>query len=156
MIEFSGYLSGSAEAFFYKKSRYLGLGFLLVGMILVLPTIIVLSVRLNDAAPTIVYCAIFPVLCLLSLIPKRKKEKRRLTPKRIYTEDDCITCVANGYVETKFVDDVKMVVDHGEFYEIIFPFGKVSDKFICQKDLLTQGSLQSFEELFKGKVIKKN
>jgi hypothetical protein len=28
-------------------------------------------------------------------------------------------------------------------------------KFICQKDLLTEGTLEEFESLFEGKIIKK-
>ena len=33
-----------------------------------------------------------------------------------------------------------------------FIFGKISDKFICQKDLLTKGSLEEFERIFEGKI----
>ena len=44
--------------------------------------------------------------------------------------------------------------DH--FYFIKFPFGKYSDKFICQKSLLTQGTLEEFEALFEGKIERKS
>ena len=78
-----------------------------------------------------------------------------MLPKRIYTNDDTIVCVADRYTDSKFIDDVKKVIDHGAYYELCFPFGKLSDNFICQKSLLTKGSISEFERHFKGKIIKK-
>lgn len=53
------------------------------------------------------------------------------------------------------IKDVKNVYDHGEFYDLVFPFGKISGKFICQKNLLTEGTLAEFEALFDGKIVRK-
>ena len=78
-----------------------------------------------------------------------------MTPHRIYLENDTITCIAEKYVETKFWEDVKVVNDYGEFYELIFPFGNASDKFICQKSLLSNGKIEDFENLFGEKIVKK-
>jgi len=50
---------------------------------------------------------------------------------------------------------VKKVYDYGEFYFISFYFGKISCYFICQKSLLTQGTIEDFEKLFDGKIVKK-
>ena len=33
---------------------------------------------------------------------------------------------------------------------MVFPFGKVSEKFICQKSLLSEGTLEDFEKLYIG------
>ena len=78
-----------------------------------------------------------------------------LLPKKIYVEDEYIVCVGEAYEESKFIDDVAKVIDHGEFYELVFPFGNASDKFICQKGLLTKGTLEEFEQLFSGKITRK-
>ena len=77
-----------------------------------------------------------------------------MLPKRIYTNGDHIVCVAEKYTDSKLIKDVKKVIDHGEFYELCFPFGKTSEKFICQKSLLSKGSLGAFERLFADKIIK--
>ena len=77
-----------------------------------------------------------------------------MLPKRIYTRDNHIVCVADKYTDSKLISDVTKVLDHGEFYELCFPFGKISEKFICQKSLLFKGSLGAFERLFKGKIVK--
>ena len=55
------------------------------------------------------------------------------------------------YVRSKYIEEY----DHGAFYEFVVPFGKVSDKFICQKSLLTKGTLGDFEKLIGEKLIKR-
>lgn len=153
MIEFRGYLEGSAEKHFHKRSKIIGLEIILVGMLMILPAAWTFSLFLKIpeiiiAVPIIVFtCAI-----LVTLIPKSKKERISITPKKIIIEQDYILCVAEKYTETRSIHDVKLVRDFGEFYDIIFPFGKVSDKFICQKSLLKKGSIGQFEELFEGKI----
>ena len=152
MIEFSGYISGVAEKRFRKKSRDLAQNALLVGLLIFFPTIIFVAVKMKYMLLLVVYCAMFAVIPLLTRIPQSKKERKALTPRKIVIDSEYIVCVADKYTESKRVDDVKHVYDFGEFYEIVFPFGKMSEKFICQKDLLTKGSLGEFEKLFKGKI----
>ena len=97
------------------------------------------------------------VIEIIVSLPKSKNYKMLWNPQRIVIDQDMITCTANSYVESKFIDDVKEVRVHEEFYELVFPFGKISNKFMCQKSLLTKGSLAEFEELFKDKltIVKK-
>ena len=78
-----------------------------------------------------------------------------LLPQLIYTERETITCVSETYTEVAHINDVSKVVDHGDFYQLVFPYGKKTNKFICQKDLLTRGSLAEFEALFIGKIERK-
>ena len=66
-----------------------------------------------------------------------------------------IVCVADKYVESKLLSDVKQVRDFGAFYDVVFPFGKYSEKFVCQKDLLTIGTIEDFEKLFEGRIVRK-
>ncbi len=155
MIEFRGYISGAAEKRFHNKARDLGQGILLVAVLVFLPAIIHLAFITRNWLLLWIYCSLFVVIPLLVRIPKSKKEKRAITPKRIYTDEDSIVCVADKYVEYRLLRDVKQVRDFGEFYELTFPFGKISDKFICQKNLLTIGTIQEFESLFDGKIIRK-
>ncbi len=76
-------------------------------------------------------------------------------PKRIYTDNEFIAVETDKEGEFAKISDVKKVVDHGEFYELIFPLGKVGKKYICQKNLLTKGTLEEFESLFEGKIERK-
>lgn len=154
MIEFSGRLSGTAEKRFLKRSADYGQLFLLAGELLVFPVIILLAIHSQNWMLIWAYL-IFSVLILLMVrIPKRKKECDAIIPRRIYTEDNKIVCVAERYVEYRNIADVKYVRDWGDFYELVFPFGKISEKFVCQKNLLVKGTLKEFEALFRTTIIR--
>lgn len=152
MIEFSGYLSGNAEKHFFKKARDYAQTLLTIGAVLALPVVGILGFQMYTWIPLGVNCALFIIIPLLVRIPKSKREKISITPKKICIDDDYIICIADKYEECRTISDVKSVLDHGDFYELIFPFGKVSEKFVCQKNLLTKGSLVEFELLFENKI----
>lgn len=154
MIEFSGYLNGAAEKYFHKKTRILGRNILLVGVLILLPAIMSIGIRMKTWGLIIAYFSLFIIIPLLALIPKSKKERIAITPKKVFTEDGYIVCVADRYTESRLLNEAKQLRDFGEFYEIVFPFGKISDKFICQKDLCTKGTIEAFEALFEGKIVR--
>ena len=155
MIEFTGRISGAAEKAFWKNGRKIVLvGYLFV-FPLVFPILLFFGYLFQSATFIYTFAVCLAIVPIFFFIPKRKKEKMALLPKRIYIKDEHIVCVADRYTESKFLSDVKKVIDHGEFYELQFPFGKVSEKYICQKALLTKGSLQEFETIFKKKIERK-
>ena len=155
MIEFTGYITGKAEKRFVQKSRRIGLIFSSFAILFALPiAFLVGKFVLHDDAFIYAMLAGLSILPLICVIPKGKKEHLSMLPKRIYTRDNHIVCVADKYTDSKLISDVTKVLDHGEFYELCFPFGKISEKFICQKSLLSKGSLVAFERLFKGKIVK--
>ena len=153
MIEFKGYLTGSAEKGFVRKTRKLGLIGCAIVIPLALPIVFFMSYALFHD-PAFVYAMLGALLFMVVIlfIPKGKKEHIAKLPKRVYIEKGHIVCIADRYTDSRFIRDVKKVIDHGEYYELCFPFGKASEKFICQKNLLTRGSLREFEALFKGKI----
>lgn len=51
--------------------------------------------------------------------------------------------------------DVKEVEDLGDSYRILFDFPGCSPMFLCQKDLITEGTIEDFEELFADKIVRK-
>lgn len=153
---FDGYLTGTAEEYFMKRSRAFAQKLFLWAALLMIPMLIRIAIWLRDWTFAAAFIGGFVFLFLLLYIPKSAKGRKAITPKKIFVEDDCIVCITEKYTESKFLDDVKMVRDHGEFYELVFPFGKISEKFICQKSLLTQGTPQDFEALFPGKVVSAN
>lgn len=150
MIEFNGYLTGSAEKRFFIKSKIIGLKILIPSLLLMLPIVICIANIFHF--PLIACIAIIATFPLTLLIPQPRKERISLTPKQICINDTHIVCVADKYEEIRRIDDVKCVTDRGEYYEIDFPFGKISEKFICQKDLLSKGTLREFEAIFCKKL----
>lgn len=154
MIEFNGYLSGEAEKYFWKKAKSLGIKILLSAMIVFLPIVLYWTLQLQHYIAIAVYgIALVASVPLMLINPQSKKNKKAMTPNRIFTDGESLTCVAEKFTETRYIEDVKLVNNYGEFYELVFPFGKVSDKFICQKSLLTSGTIEAFEKLFEGKIV---
>ena len=155
MIEFNGYISGTAQEFFLKKSRKILQKLILFAVILLLPIFCIIAYQTKYWLLLGTYCTLIMAVLLFLRIPKRVKNLQNVLPKKIYTDEEYIVCVADQYVEHRKISDVKQVIDHGEFYELIFPLGKISDKFICQKSLLVKGTLASFENMFEVDVLKK-
>lgn len=154
MIEFDGYLTGAAQKRFYQKAIHLTQNILFSGEFLILIPVMIYAIKAHSLSVFLGCCfviVITPVICRI----QTKKGRKKVTPKRIYVNDDTIVCVSDTYTESQFYDDVKEVRDYDEFYELIFPFGKYSEKFICQKSLLTRGTFEEFEALFEGKIVRK-
>ena len=42
-----------------------------------------------------------------------------------------------------------------KYYKIFFIFPYKSQRFVCQKDLLVQGTIEEFEAVFEGKIVRK-
>lgn len=154
MIEFNGYLTGKSERFFFKKNiSYLQIA-IIFAFTMVLPFIILLVKTFQALSILYAYLAVFVCLMIAVriFIPKSGKS---VIPKRIYIMDNKMVCIADNFTENRSVELVKKVYDYGEFYFISFYFGKISCYFICQKSLLTQGTIEDFEKLFDGKIVRK-
>lgn len=47
------------------------------------------------------------------------------------------------------INNTTEVQDHGEFYYVISKEGKI----LCQKNLITEGTIEQFEDIFKDKIV---
>ena len=74
----------------------------------------------------------------------------------IVVEGNVISAEGIQRYEIKNLEDVKKVVDMGDFYKIYFYFPHKSNLFICQKDLLVKGTIEEFEKLFSSVMVRKN
>ncbi len=155
MIEFKGCITGNAEQYFWKRSRNILRNILITVILVLFPAFFVTAILVGHLGILIIYALLSASMLLSLLIPKSKKEKNAWLPKRIFTDEEYIVCTSEKYEEFKLIQDASCVIDYGDFYYIVFPFGKISDKFVCQKDLLTQGTLEEFEALFDGKIERK-
>lgn len=153
MICFEGCLSSRSLKTMWKKSRNIFLFCYSVPLLLMLPFVVGIAVVTQWFWITLPYFSLYLVFIVALFLPPSRKFKN--LHFKIYTEDEYIIYTYTGYEEYRLISDVKNVKDHGDFYEFNFCFGKISDKFICQKDLLTCGTLDEFEAMFEGKIIRK-
>ncbi len=154
MIVFEGQLENEALKYFCKKYVRLFQIIFVISLIMVTPFMVKLASALSFAAVRLVLTSI-AILIVVSLVgfPVLYKVKGQdLSPKKVYIRDDIICSVLKDNVDTRILEDVKDVYDYGTFYDVVFT--KAISNFVCQKDLLTKGTLEEFEELFKDKIVR--
>lgn len=158
MIDFNGYLTGASDKFFFRKYITFVQVILVGAFIMVWPFILMIMTFLRSFYPIFcAYCIVFVGGMILFRIGIQtdKKTKKIITPKRIYIEDESIICVTESSTMGKKFKSVKTVYDYEEFYYLSFNWTNKTMNYVCQKDLLTQGTLEDFEKLFDGKIIRK-
>lgn len=153
MVEFKGMLSGSAEKRFFQKIRNFEQNVYLVVITLFFPVLAYFGYFTGVWQIIPAYCLFYVMIPLLARIPKTKKERSTMMPQKICVEDGKMYAVTGRGTDTRSVDDVKKIVDHGDFYEVCFRLGRASQNFICQKNLLTKGTLEEFDDLFREKIL---
>lgn len=115
--------------------------------------------------PVIIISIVFDWLCIIMLpavlfgtlagaIPPPKKAYGLIFPDRVYLDGESIESKGERFCHYRSLIDVKKVIDCGEYYRIIFFFPYKNQTFICQKDLIIKGTLEDFEKLFEGKIVK--
>lgn len=161
MIKFKGELTGNAKKCFIKKNAWAEQITLLLVLAFTFPTSIAIAVHTATVVKTTVLtlCLIHIIFLILTFtlpyLPVNIKDKLSYMPKEIYLNKQHIVCVGNKHTESKLIEKVKVVYDCGDYYDIRFPFGHYSSMFVCQKNLLVKGSLERFEKIFEGKIIRK-
>ena len=155
MIEFNGYITGVTEKRYWEKAKKKAQKIILLAGIVIFPIICVISYGMQSWMPIAILVLSIPAALLSTVLPKSSKEKRSFNPKCIYTEEEYIVCITDQDEESRRIDAVKCVYEYEEFYELEFNAGNSSDKFLCQKSLLTHGTILEFETLFPDKITKK-
>ena len=154
MIEFKGDLSNSCRKFLIKKQiiAQSKASLLTVGFFAVIILLISIPDRLN------ILLFLFPlaIFATLSMIPPSKKVQKSFVPQRIYInlDNEEIIHECEKMKRSHSLQSIKSIIDYGEWYYFEFDFTNRDIYYICQKDLLTQGTLEDFEILFSRKIKK--
>lgn len=77
--------------------------------------------------------------------------------QRIYINSGLVSAVScEGRTRSAQICAIKKVKDFGDYYAMTLPgiCVIISGYFICEKDLLTNGTIEQFEELFDGKIMR--
>lgn len=152
MIEFKGYLTGKALKHLRKSYFKIMCGFISFAFVL---CVVIMACILGVDDWGLVILLLTPVYLIFSvLFPYlfMKFDKKHI-PKKITINNDTILCITDEIgAERRKNEQIKEVRDYGEYYILINKGLDFHPHFICQKDLLTQGSIDEFESLFAGKI----
>ena len=155
MIEFKGEISSKCKEFLLKEeTKNSFISTLIACGIFIIP-IICAAVFYNKIF--IIALPVFIIIPILSTIKPKKTSWGIIIPYAvtIYLRENQIVSSGEKVTEVKNLNQVKNVVDFGEWYKIFFIFPYKSQRFVCQKDLLVQGTIEEFEAVFEGKIVRK-
>lgn len=157
MIEFYGTLSEQCQKDLGKRSRRLtALGCIIVTVLFgIVPTVVcgVLKdeeyfFRFFDLT---ILCVIMTVILSLVTIT-RKPPQGVSTDILVRIENSYITRSDYAGIQKMSLNKVKRVIDAGDWYYVVFKWRKLGNAFVCQKDLLKEGTIEEFEAIFEGKI----
>lgn len=156
MIEFCGELSSECKQYMIKnETKNAFIGALIVS---VLFSIIIIILAFLWEWIAILFIIIPILLVIFQIIPHTKKSLSLMigliVPKKLNISEGLIDIECERQSEIRSMSNVKKVLDLGEWYHIQFYFPK-SAHFVCQKDLITKGTIEEFEKLFEGKIVRK-
>lgn len=153
MIEFYGELSEQCKKYIINREKKVGtFAALIVSVIFSIP-IIILSIIIDWIFLLAFFVLI--LIILLSWLQPTSKIYGKILPKRVSIKNGIIESEGDDFDYVEKLSSVKFVLDMGEWYHIYFKYKYRNFRFICQKDLIKQGTLEEFEDLFVGKIIKK-
>ena len=149
MIEFEGKVSKSVTKHIMRK--FLMVGIIVDIIVLLLGVSFFVSIGMNWVVSLIISFSSASISIVISVCSVKEA-----LPLRICIEDDQTISgtYANGY-GTRKLDQVKKVIDYGDFYDITFVLLYRWRNCVCQKDLITQGTIEEFEQLFEDKIVRK-
>ena len=149
MIKFEGKASKRIQQLLLKRLLF---GVVLANMIFIFilgMPVILFAIYKQFFIFLLIVCAVFVLsilFCFFNLVCN--------IPYRIIIEDELIIGKYKESEKVGEVINVKKVVDYGDFYDINFYFPRWRN-CICQKDLIKQGTIEEFEKLFEGKIVRK-
>ena len=149
MIEFYGEISGNSRKFlFCMQRKYMVVATSITAVIFLIPTILA-SIYWDVLA--LLFIIPLALMVGFSFVPYDN-----YVPKKIFidTEEETIVHISNQGERFHTLSSVKSVKDYGEWYHFEFNYSDRDLYFVCQKSLLTQGSIEDFEALFVDKIIK--
>ena len=153
MIVFEGALSEASKKFMLKEHMKTAWTIATIVTIPFMAFWIWMSVAVSIALLGfgIIGCPLSFVCIVLGMRPE-KKHYGTIMPGSVIIEEDVISAELVNTCLTRNLEDLKRIDDYGEWYYFRF-YGSGRGYFICQKDLITEGTLEEFEKIFEGKIV---
>ena len=158
MIEFYGEYSETSKKFLLKQNAVLGMIVSLMVALILVTILLFLAIAFKF---WMILFFLFPIIItviLTVMAPYIQKNKtlNQIVPEKIEINEmeDYLCVYFKNTIISKKLQEVKKVIEMEEWYILKLSFPKLSG-FLCQKNLLKEGTIQEFEKIFEGKIIRK-
>lgn len=163
MIEFRGKVSAENYKAIYKKYKGGVRYAMIISWCVFCIPLIVIGIHMHNREMWIwfgVFTGLFTLIAgffiLFPGIAIREKEMIKNLPVRVTIDEDTIRRYGeNDFYASEDLTDLKKVLDMGNWYQFKFYFPHKDIAFICQKDLIVEGTIEEFEELFKDYIVRR-
>ena len=156
MLVFQGEFSNNCKRYMIKKLKSISIiGLVIPCFLLCIPMLILTFIYHWSFVLAVITLLLLP---LLGLIQPKSKSLDLIVPFKVSidTKTNCITSKGKNFYFERKTSQIKKIIDYGEWYHIYFVFPHKNQSFICQKDLLVQGTIEEFKNYFQDKIIVKN
>lgn len=151
MIVFKGELSENVKKEMSRNFRKILLVLCLSFALITGVVILVLTLKLNHM---FAFCFVFPALFLiLPFLPFKLEAGSEFLIEKIEISDEDIAVHTKESFNWYGVEHVKKIVNKSDCYIIYVRQGLAKMEIVCQKDLITEGTLEEFEEKFADFLI---
>ena len=153
MIVFEGYLSGKANKYFINKMLKRGCSYTVICLICTIPVWFFVSYKIGA-----VYEVMFALLLLIVISPFiaciciTQKTRQKINLKKVIIKDDIIKAISDKYKISNDLSMVREVRDYGEFYDVMLSPLYFTSVYVCQKNMISKGSIKEFEMIFSDKI----
>ena len=163
LIKFFGTIKNQIQAdVTNKRIRQVGIVMFAIAVgLLILSLIVYLIFKEEDVESyrnLVLLCLIAVIVSCFGFRPVKPNKLRFEWIYNITITNDLITVdvlFQNNVVLTHPVKAITKVEDYGEYYYLFVHRWESTHGIVCQKDLLVEGTLEEFEKLFAGKIIRK-
>ncbi len=132
---------------------------IVVALMFLLPAIVFAIIWYYNYIVLLISIGIVLLTCIFLIVFRQWdnpiNELYNIIPTTITIENDKIERSGVQSYRIINIQDIKEIWDMGSFYAVIFYFPNRDRRFICQKDLIVEGTIEEFEQLFKNKIIRK-
>ena len=155
MIEFNGQISGKCKDFMINRQIRNQTIALSISCLLFAPIVILMSI-LVDKLFLMFFVPLF-LLIALSFIKPGEKVQKTFLPIRVYVdfEEKIVVRVTENGKIVRLLSSVKRIEDYGDWYYFVFNYEGRDPYFVCQKNLLSVGTISDFEKAFADKITSK-
>ena len=157
MIKFQGEINGKCLEDYFKRMRKEKIILMIFASIMLVGMCIFIIGLIEMYELLFIPLVVVMVWFIYALMPLTKRERRKFINQNlphttiIDPEEETITIKNMGPVRQFSFDEINEIHDYEEYY--LFISGDPATR--CQKSLLVEGTIEEFEKLFEGKIIKK-
>ena len=153
MIKFEGQVSGQTLNYILNQHRRRS--FISASIVAAVLSIVIVVVAVLYSMVFLIGLAFPAIFVAISIVAKPSKNMySSISPQRVYIEGETLVTEYESFSFSRTIQQVEAVIDFGEGYYIKFYPSYKCPHFVCQKSLLVNGTLEDFEKLLVGKIVR--